>query len=70
LRILDQDGREVPAGSVGEVFVRNPTGARFDYFGHPTLEAEIERDGWITNGDVGHVDGTGYLYLCDRAKDT
>jgi long-chain acyl-CoA synthetase len=69
LRVLDDAGQDVPVGMVGEVFVRNPAGARFDYFGDPTLKAEIERGGWITNGDIGHLDEAGYLYLSDRAKD-
>ncbi|MEM7022627.1 MAG: AMP-binding protein [Pseudomonadota bacterium] len=69
LRILGNDGHELPTGAVGEVFVRNPAGQSFTYFGDPTLKAQIERDGWITNGDIGCLDEAGYLFLRDRAKD-
>ena len=41
----------------------------FTYLGQDDKRREIDRDGYITIGDVGHVDGDGFLYLSDRARD-
>ncbi|MGA0599333.1 acyl-CoA synthetase [Caulobacter sp. KR2-114] len=69
LRILDDDGREVPVGEPGEVFTRVGDQPDFTYEGRPEARAEIDRDGFVTAGDVGYLDGDGFLYLCDRKKD-
>ena len=61
-------GRPLPAGRVGEVWVRSA--ARMSgYWMRPDLTAEVLRDGWLRTGDLGHTDSEGYLYLDDRAKD-
>ena len=41
----------------------------FTYHNKPEQRAAIERDGFITSGDVGHLDADGYLFLCDRKRD-
>src|SRR5215469_9281215 len=66
LVILDEDGRECPAGVDGTIWFRGATA--FTYFQDPVKTAESLRDGGITStvGDVGHVDADGYLYLTDR----
>jgi bile acid-coenzyme A ligase len=65
--ICDADGVEVPAGTVGEVWLRNdrdrPT---YRYVG---AEARTRAGGWESLGDMGHVDAEGYLYLDDRMQD-
>ena len=69
LRILDADGREVPTGEAGEVFMR-PAGAQrpvFRYSGGAT--ASVTDDGFVSLGDIGFVDADGYLYLLDRRTD-
>ncbi len=69
VRILDEDGIELPAGDVGEIFLRNLSGdsADFDYLGG---EAPRKRpDGFVSVGDVGWVDAEGYLYISDRRTD-
>ncbi len=67
--ILDDQGRELPVGEIGEIYVRHPAVPDFVYLGKPEARRAIERNGMITNGDVGRVDADGFLYLTDRKKD-
>jgi acyl-CoA synthetase (AMP-forming)/AMP-acid ligase II len=68
MRIVDEQGNEVPAGVVGEITGYGPLRMN-GYYGRPDLTAETVRDGWIYTGDLGYVDEDGYLYLVDRKKD-
>jgi acyl-CoA synthetase (AMP-forming)/AMP-acid ligase II len=68
VRILDADGREVPAGTVGEVWLRSSAPPRV-YVGDEAGTARTFRDGWIRMGDLGHLDEEGYLHLADREGD-
>jgi long-chain acyl-CoA synthetase len=67
LRILGEDMREVPAGTIGTVWFR--LGSEFEYFNDPgRTKAALSPDGTLgTVGDIGYVDGDGYLYLTDRS---
>jgi long-chain acyl-CoA synthetase len=69
IRILDNQDNPCPVGDVGRVFVRQPAYADFTYHGQDEARRAIERDGFITLGDVGYLDAEGYLYLRDRASD-
>jgi long-chain acyl-CoA synthetase len=67
LELRDDQGRIVPAGEVGEVWVKNAW--LFNgYWNKPEATAEAFKDGWVTVGDLGRLDEEGYLYLVDRKK--
>ncbi|HKE74427.1 MAG TPA: AMP-binding protein [Acidimicrobiales bacterium] len=67
IMICDADGDQVPAGEVGEVWMRSGRDrATYRYVG---AEARRREGGWESLGDMGHVDAEGYLYLDDRMAD-
>ncbi|MEV0235311.1 fatty acid--CoA ligase family protein [Nonomuraea sp. NPDC050786] len=66
--ILDPDGRQVPAGVDGELYVRTPAQA-IGYWAEPAETAEVFVDGWVRTRDLGHFDEEGRLYLVGRARD-
>lgn len=68
LRIVGEDGHEVPVGQAGEVVVRGPN-VTPGYLNRPEETKTAFRDGWFHTGDVGRVDESGYLYLLDRKND-
>jgi bile acid-coenzyme A ligase len=66
MKILDDDGHPCATGEVGEIYFRpDPARGDFHYLG-----ADARRRGdWVSLGDLGRVDGEGYLYLADRRTD-
>jgi long-chain acyl-CoA synthetase len=65
IRILDDEGRLLPAGKTGTIYFAN--GPVFEYHNDPNKTAASRSlDGWSTLGDVGRLDDEGYLYLTDR----
>ena len=68
MRIVDEDGNEVPAGDAGEVVVRGPN-VTAGYLNRPEENARAFRDGWFHTGDVGKMDENGFMFLLDRKKD-
>jgi long-chain acyl-CoA synthetase len=67
LMVADEHGRPVPVGEPGEVYLRAPFPRRYYRDGAATRAAF--RDGWVRMGDIGRLDGEGYLYLVDRDQD-
>lgn len=68
IRIVDEDGSDVPAGYAGEIIVRSGSMFRGYWQDRSATEATL-RDGWCHTGDVGRLDERGLLYLVDRKKD-
>ncbi|WP_197681077.1 AMP-binding protein [Nocardioides scoriae] len=68
VRVVDDTGRALPPGEVGEVVVRGDV-VMAGYWGQPEATAETLRDGWLHSGDLGSFDDDGYLTLRDRSKD-
>jgi acyl-CoA synthetase (AMP-forming)/AMP-acid ligase II len=68
LRIIGEDGRDLPPGEVGEIAGRSPI-LMPGYYGRPDLTAQAIVDGWMHTGDMGYLDEDGFLYLVDRKKD-
>jgi acyl transferase domain-containing protein/phenylacetate-coenzyme A ligase PaaK-like adenylate-forming protein len=69
LKIIDNDGRELPAGETGRICIRTPA-AMLGYWERSQDTAKTLVDGWLHMGDAGYLDEDGYLYLCDRIDDT
>ncbi len=69
IRIEAPDGGgDCEAGSAGEILVRGPA-VMLGYAGRPEASAQALRDGWLHTGDLGYLDGDGYLYVLDRRED-
>ncbi len=68
--ILDENGEALGAGEVGEVWIRDPGGERFEYWGDPAKTRSTQRLGAFTVGDLGRLDEDGYLFLEGRKFDT
>ncbi|MFT6694453.1 MAG: long-chain acyl-CoA synthetase [Neolewinella sp.] len=68
LSIRDGQGRELPAGEKGALWVRSVVLIK-QYWNRPQANAKDFSGRWFNSGDIGHVDEDGFLYLADRAKD-
>ncbi|MFH1136999.1 MAG: AMP-binding protein [Pseudomonadota bacterium] len=69
LRIVDDDGAEVPRGEIGEVIVRGPNVFR-EYWKRPEDNKKSLRDGWFYTADLGRRDEEGFIYLEGRKVET
>jgi fatty-acyl-CoA synthase len=69
LRLVNEQGEDVPQGEVGEILVRSPS-AVAGYFDAPELTAQtFDAEGWVHTRDVGMFDENGFLHLKDRTSD-
>ncbi|KOV71942.1 MULTISPECIES: acyl-CoA synthetase [unclassified Streptomyces] len=67
-RVVDEDGKDVPAGTPGEIVYRSPQLCE-GYWDKPEETAEAFRDGWFHSGDLAVRDAEGYFTIVDRVKD-
>jgi acyl-CoA synthetase (AMP-forming)/AMP-acid ligase II len=68
VRVVDLEGRDLPAGQTGEILLRGPQMMR-GYWNLPEATAEALAGGWMHTGDAGALDEEGFLYIQDRVKD-
>ena len=68
LRIVGEDGRDLPVGEVGEIAVRSPQ-IMGGYWRLPEATERAIQGDWFFTGDAGYLDDKGYLYIYDRVKD-
>jgi long-chain acyl-CoA synthetase len=69
VEILGEDGRKLPPGESGEVYMWLDVWPDFTYAGDEEKRRSVERNGLVSCGDIGYLDADGYLYLNDRRSD-
>jgi long-chain acyl-CoA synthetase len=73
VRLVDEQGADVPPGEAGEIRVRSGAPGSYitmrGYYNKPRETAEAMSQGWFSTGDMGRFDEDGYLYIVDRKKD-
>lgn len=68
IKLVDDEGNEVPMGEAGEMLVRGPQVMK-GYLNRPDATDEMVVDGWLATGDIATCDEDGYFYIVDRKKD-
>jgi long-chain acyl-CoA synthetase len=68
MRLVDDDGKEVPAGEVGEIAIRGENVMK-GYWQRPEETAKSIPDGWFRTGDLARQDDDGYFFIVDRKKE-
>jgi long-chain acyl-CoA synthetase len=69
LRFFDGKAGWLPPGEAGEIYSKTTYNPDFSYQNQPERRREIEREGFITSGDVGYVDSDGFVFISDRKRD-
>jgi acyl-CoA synthetase (AMP-forming)/AMP-acid ligase II len=67
-RIVDEEGKDAPAGEPGELIARG-NGVMREYYKNPEATARTLRDGWLFTGDMVRQEEDGFIYIVDRKKD-
>jgi len=69
MRAVDENGRDVPVGQVGELWTRSGQNMAGYWNNTEATRAVLDEDGWLRTGDAGYLDKDGFVYLHDRVKD-
>jgi acyl-CoA synthetase (AMP-forming)/AMP-acid ligase II len=70
LLVVGEDGRPVPAGEPGELYIRTPLAMDgYHRTAEQLSEVDLEGGGWKSVGDIARIDDEGFVSICDRAKD-
>ena len=69
MKIVDEDGKQLPPGEVGEIVARGPRVMAGYWKDQEKTDKTIDKDGWVHTGDMSYVDEDGYFYLAGRATD-
>ena len=67
LKIMDDEGREMPVGVKGEIVIKGEN-VMAGYWKNPSATAETVKDGWLYTGDMGYMGSDGFLYVLGRFK--
>jgi acyl-CoA synthetase (AMP-forming)/AMP-acid ligase II len=68
VRIVDEQGQDVPQGKNGEIIIKG-SGVMREYYKNPHRTAETLKDGWLYTGDIARMDEDGFIWITDRKKD-
>ncbi len=68
VKVVGEDGADLPAGGTGELWVKGPNVVR-GYWENPEATAATFTEGWLHTGDVAEIDDEGFVHIVDRAKD-
>ncbi len=66
-KIVDETGREVPRGTVGELILKGDNIMK-GYYKDEEMTAQVLKDGWLHTSDLGRIDAEGYIFLTGRKK--
>ena len=69
IKIIDEEGYDVPVGAVGEIATRSAQNMKGYWNLAEATASTIDAEGWLRTGDAGFLDEDGYLYIHDRVKD-
>lgn len=68
-RVVDEAGREAPRGAVGEIMIRGDNVMKCYYKAPDVTARTLEPDGWLHTGDLGYMDGDGFVFVTGRSKE-
>jgi long-chain acyl-CoA synthetase len=68
MKIIGEEGKELPRGEIGEIVIKSETVTE-GYYNSPQETLQTIKNGWLYSGDLGYQDKEGYFYIIERKKD-